>query len=252
MSTAEQLFVESITGNRALHDQAKSLIDSNIKTVSDIKGLADTALADNKKAIEDLLHKAKKDISQEVGVISDSLNRFDYTIDLTELNPEYFYPVRLQGNALYPLNVTLSRAYWAERASGISRAGLFTNFIFVGATWGGNPTRYYVVHNDQTYIQTLGALTLAGYYHPMFFLKGGYLYNLITNLKTEVSIFSELTEYYKNTSEPKYNRWAGPIKLDVIKDKEHQFPMTSSFVQYTGKMLYQNPPIPFDGISDSI
>ena len=151
-------------------------------------------------------------------------------IDLRGQNPDLYYPVYMPMSANDPLVVRIQRVYLGTRDSGVGLAGLFLHFIAIGGSWGGNPIKMHLIYNHQTYLRTAAVLGFGGYYHPMVFLRGGYLYQGTSSLANpDIQILTEKTQYYTHATTEIYNKNAGPITDATVATSAGELSTNSAF-----------------------
>ncbi|MFT4925628.1 MAG: hypothetical protein ACI8WB_001721 [Phenylobacterium sp.] len=137
------------------------------------------------------------------------------TIDLQHLSTALYYPVVLGGSANYTNEYEICRWYSYSRTGAQpaeSLAALFLTFSFVGHSWGGNPISLMIHRAEQVINMTCAALGFASYYKPVVFLRGGYLYDMRSNVRDcPYTIYETQTLYYHNATTNIYDRTIGPV-----------------------------------------
>lgn len=131
----------------------------------------------------------------------------DTVCDLGDLDSGTYYPVLVDGGASNRWNnFSIFRAYY-ERHPALGLGFIGANFRFSGRSWGGNVVALYNDHMLMGYRNLLGTCGLRGYYHPVVYLRGGYLYRFRADFALNLTVLTTSTQF----RDDQYSYTLGPV-----------------------------------------
>ena len=131
----------------------------------------------------------------------------DTICDLGGLDSGTYYPVLVEGGSSNRWNnFSVFRAYF-DSYPPLGLGFIGANFRFSGYSWGGNVCALYNDHYLVGYRNLLGIAGMRGYYYPVLFLRGGYLYRFRADFQLNITVLTQSTQYRND----QYGYTLGPI-----------------------------------------